>query len=182
MLETQNRHYTDILHITLRYKEDDTNAIEDSRLFIEAMDTCFNVPTHEIVLDETMKRPVTSFEAKFLVAIRNKTKNDRQLVIFHYAGHSFVQDGELVLVQRTSTHVQKLSFEIVKNILLYTETRYEEGVSSQWDIITLLDCCYSSMATKPLPENRSVETFAACKEKNSTTQVRNPTSGPDIYR
>lgn len=158
---TQHRHnYTNIHSITVRWEKDHTKADKVSQYFQNLLKTLNIPPAAEHIIRHNSPNPDIPFQQAFhdiLEESQPKTNSDHKLLIFHYAGHGFIKNGQLTFAE-TATAEKTLN---AGNCLFEDTGLIPDSV--HLDILLIFDCCYiGHIATRaPIISNRVVEILAA---------------------
>ncbi|GLA10970.1 hypothetical protein AnigIFM62618_000571 [Aspergillus niger] len=88
--------------MTVRWEKDDTKADKVSQYFQNLLKTLNIPPAAEHIIRHNSPNLDIPFQQAFhdiLDESQPKTKSDHNLLIFHYAGHGFIKNGQLTFAE-----------------------------------------------------------------------------------
>lgn len=172
---TQQIHtYTTITSITIRWEKDDTKAHKVTPYFQNILKTLNLSPAIEHIIRHSHSHPNPNIP--FQKAIhdiiakskpRTNNKNDRNLLVIHYAGYAFTKNGQLTFAE-TATATATATSEKTIN----ADTCLFKAIKTvRLDTLLILDHCYMGNIPSRAPTitNSVVEILSA----TSTQAPRN---------
>ena len=158
------------LSVSIRWANDDSGAHQDTTRFQAILRLFQFPPAEEIVFqaEDTTVGWTLLGKIRQLFATAKSDTIGRTLVIIHYAGHGMEHGGKFHLVDR---RVDATTCDAMRFMLdLASNEEYDLRDATNVDILFVLDCCYSFMATRePSTSGRIVEIMAATDKDNPRT-------------
>lgn len=160
--EQHFRSYTQSFALHVRWEDDNTEAERDCRNFQSFLHSVgFGTPeVLELSRDDTTPgwTAVSKF-AEILNAANKAASNGRCIIFFHYAGHGIQGHNDTLLFTSASGlksfNAGRLFSDVDSDSVILDD-------NSPVDVVFILDCCYSFLATKAAkPVGRIVEILAA---------------------
>lgn len=151
--------YSNFYAFHLRWEDDDTNADRDARSFAD-MTRLLGFPHPEFfVISKDNETPAYDIQDKTRKMMREAVQAPgRSVIMIHYSGHGRTNDLdelELVSMSGKTLAANSFMFELV--------TAQLHLIDVTVDIIIILDCCYSFLASRATtePQTRLAEILTA---------------------
>lgn len=152
--------YKNVYSLTMRWGKDDTNAARDTEHFQRLLKALDVAPAEELVIQSDDPVYSITFSTAWLNLVgKAAAKLERNLVIFHYAGHGTTRAGSFVFAETSAgTRVINADRSLIQPV---TGSDYLSD-SNNTDVLIILDCCCAHIATRaPAIQRRTVEILAA---------------------
>ncbi|KAE8138040.1 hypothetical protein BDV38DRAFT_282349 [Aspergillus pseudotamarii] len=163
-METRVRQYQKVIPFAVRWEADQTKAERDTKNFNMILRSLGFPSAIEYIIPAGDKVPGWGLRRKFMDMVgEGLTCDGRSLVMVHYAGHGRESpSGELLLCGPGNKNIQA-SFALFSSV---DDKAQIDGV----DVIFILDCCWSHLAT------RSVDNRERVTEVVAATSFQDPTA------
>ncbi|OJI82949.1 hypothetical protein ASPTUDRAFT_56938 [Aspergillus tubingensis CBS 134.48] len=151
---------------------DDTNADLDTAHFQSMLRNFDTNPPEVLVLGSDDRYPMNTLQRTWL-SIKEKVilKNERSLIIFHYAGHGTTVNGSFSIAENTSEESKTANFERA----ILADVKDPNAFPDHTDALFILDCCYAHYTTRaPKTSPNVIEILAATSSQTVTAR-----SAPD---
>lgn len=157
-LDQRGRHYAAFVSFTVRFEQDDTNAVNDAANFQAILKLLGLPPAEELIIlgnDKTAAWTCTHWMVNLIHS--QKSATGRTLVIGHYAGHGSIDATDQLSLVASPSSPSKMSF--LHTLGLVFQSGY---IPPETDACIILDACYSGIATRGVDsESWSGELIAA---------------------
>lgn len=155
----RGKFYRNFFGFTVRFENDDTSAVRDTKNFQDMLRLLGIPSAKEIVLKKDDKTPAFTLSYLFRELFKQISGLDgRTLVIGHYVGHGAIDAMDRLFFFDSQKIHQKVSLKTFEE--LYDETT--EDLLSQADVLMIFDSCFSGLATRGLESGgRSVEIISS---------------------
>lgn len=171
-IDSRGRHYQNVHALSFHFARDQTGGAEDSATFVNiARSLGVETPQVFIIPDSGKEKPgpekaVTDKLYKFLVScVPPTTSKARVLVLLHYAGHGMINKNEELVFFADSAYPRSFRFNFTLNPLF---APFEEIISDQVDVVTILDACQVGIATRCSTQiGRAAEVVSAVRENQT---------------
>lgn len=176
-----NRVYNNSFALSIRWEQDDTDAARDTEDLQSILST-LNLNQAEVeILAAQDRTPGWTLGTKLISLFQRAVDaRGKSLVILHYTGHGELRQDNLFAVEgptRRSVNLQRIIDCLVAGNIA-GDVQYVDIADT--DVILILDCCYSHIATRALnPTTRVVEILAASDDRTPAALAppRNTLSG-----
>ncbi|PYI23453.1 hypothetical protein BO99DRAFT_179860 [Aspergillus violaceofuscus CBS 115571] len=167
----RGRDYTNVYAVTAHWEEDDTKAERDVAAFKRMLTDLNLAPAVEYIIRRCDSNPGKTFlEAvlEWLEEFKAKSETDHNLLIFHYAGHGMMKHGSFCFVE---TKLAKRLINADNCLLNILKDSSIIADSDHFDVLLILDCCFSHVATRaPAVPRRVLEVLAATSTQTPTAK------------
>ncbi|GLB02561.1 hypothetical protein AtubIFM57258_003916 [Aspergillus tubingensis] len=168
--EQRSQQYQNIYSIAVRWERDDTNAELDTAHFQSMLKNLDTDPAEVLVLGSDDKHPGYTLERTWLnFTAKARLNNERDLIIFHYAGHGTTKNGSFKIAENMSEESKTVNFERITFEDLKDPARFSDHCNT--DILFILDCCYAHYTTRaPKTSRNAIEILAATSSQTVTAR------------
>ncbi|PYH37405.1 uncharacterized protein BO87DRAFT_373792 [Aspergillus neoniger CBS 115656] len=166
VVEQRSQQYQNIYSIAVRWELDDTNAELDTAHFQSMLKNFDTDPAEVLVLGSDDDYPVYTLSRAWLnFTAKARLNNERNLIIFHYAGHGTTKNGSFNIAENMSEESKTANFERA----ILADVKDPKGFSDIIDILFILDCCYAHYTTRAPKTTRNVIEILAATSSQTVT-------------
>ncbi|KAL1884485.1 hypothetical protein Plec18167_002075 [Paecilomyces lecythidis] len=160
-VDQHNKTYSKSFSLHVRWEDDNTEGQRDSDNFKAFLAVFGFPPPSTLILDMKDVSPGWTLQAKAMSMFQealNYAPQGRSVCFIHYAGHGTIGPNDELLFTSASGNKSINSNWLIDGCATDLMLPYDAAV----DVIVILDCCYSYLATKGTqPVSRSVDILAA---------------------